>query len=509
MIDFPILSLLVFLPLIGAIFLMTIRGRQAQVAKNAKHAALFTAFFSFALSVYLLLRFDPANAEFQFVERYEWFPSLGISYYLGLDGISLFMVLLSSFLTPVAMIASWNSISDRLREFMMLFLVLESFMIGTFVALDTVLFYVFFEGVLIPMFLIIGIWGGKNRIYAAFKFFLFTLLGSVLMLLGLIALYAYTGTTSLPEMVSQPIPPIWQYTLFLAFLASFAIKLPLWPVHTWLPDAHVEAPTGGSVILAGVLLKMGAYGFLRFSLPLFPLATECFAPLLFCLGVIGILYTSLIALVQDNMKKLIAYSSVAHMGFCILGIFSVTVQGIEGGIFQMISHGIVSAALFFCVGILYQRTNTLELNKYGGLVNIMPVFAALFMIFTLGSLALPGTSGFIGEFLSLLGLYQINTAMTAIAAIGTILGAAYMLRLYKKIMFGKTTENALNKLDVLDLKEKLVLVPMAALVLWIGISPSFILDRIEPAVNKLFIEYNTALEQYNTDLIQRQEEEHL
>ncbi len=493
MLDFPLLSLLTFLPLIGAFFVLTVRGEPDQVAKNAKHAALFTAFFSLALSLFLFSRFDPANPDFQFVEKYEWFPTLGIAYHMGVDGISLFLILLSSCLTPVAMLAGWRSVTHRVKEFMIAFLILESFMIGTFTALDTVLFYVFFEGVLIPMFFIIGIWGGHNRIYAAFKFFLFTLLGSVLMLLGLLALYVETGTTSIPDLMDASISPLYQYVLFFAFMASFAVKLPMWPLHTWLPDAHVEAPTGGSVILAGVLLKMGAYGFLRFSLPLFSVAVAHFAPLLFWLGVVAIIYTSMIALVQDNMKKLIAYSSVAHMGFCVLGIFSGTVQGISGGLFQLISHGLVSAALFLCVGMLYERTKTLELNQYGGLVTKMPFYAMLLMIFSLGSLALPGTSGFIGEFLSLLGVFQIDRAVAIFGALGTILGAAYMLRFYKKVMFGPLENEKLKNLNDLDVRERAILVPLALLVLWMGVLPSYVLDYVTPSVDKLVAQYEMGL----------------
>ncbi len=431
MADFPILSLLTFIPLVGVLFILLIRGNEERVSKNVKQVAFYTSGFNFLLSLYMLSLFDKTSPDFQFVEKVEWFDALNISYTMGIDGISLFFVLLSTLLTPICILASWNSIKTRVREYMVAFLILQTFMIGTFCALDAFLFYIFFEAVLIPMFIIIGVWGGANRIYSAFKFFLYTLLGSVLMLLALLYLYMEVGTSDIETLIDNPVVRDAQIWLFIAFFASFAVKMPMWPVHTWLPDAHVEAPTAGSVILAGVLLKMGGYGFLRFSLPMFPEASEFFAPMILWLSVIAIIYTSLVALVQRDMKKLIAYSSVAHMGFVTLGIFTATTQGIEGGIFQMISHGLISAALFLCVGVVYDRLHTREMARYGGLVKNMPKYAIVFMILMLGSVGLPGTSGFIGEFLSLMGTFQANTTVAIFATTGVVLGAAYMLVLYR------------------------------------------------------------------------------
>jgi len=475
MINFPILSLLTFLPLVGVLFILLIRGNEERVARNSRSVALYTTLFNFILSLYMLFNFDGGSAEFQFVEKAEWFPALGINYHMGVDGISLFFVILSTFLTPICLLASWHSIKKRVKEYMIAFLVLETFMIGTFCALDSILFYVFFEAVLIPMFIIIGVWGGPRRVYSAFKFFLYTLFGSVLMLIALIALYMEVGTSDIPTLMANPVVKDMQIWLWLAFFASFAVKMPMWPVHTWLPDAHVEAPTAGSVILAGVLLKMGGYGFLRFSLPMFPEATEYFAPMVMWLSVIAIIYTSLVALVQEDMKKLIAYSSVAHMGFVTLGIFSATTQGIEGGIFQMLSHGVISAALFLCVGVVYDRLHTRDIARYGGLVKNMPKYATVFMVLMLGSVGLPGTSGFVGEFLTLMGVFQVNTVIAVFATTGVVFGAAAM--------------GDLTKL------EYSYLVPLVAIVLWLGIAPAYVMDKVAPSVEKLMSQYEAGLEE--------------
>ncbi|MCI5059704.1 MAG: NADH-quinone oxidoreductase subunit M [Alphaproteobacteria bacterium] len=493
MIDFSILSILTFLPLLGVLFILLVRGNDELVALNSKRVALYTSLFNFALSLVLLVRFDPAQADFQFVEKHTWFSAFDIAYHMGVDGISLFFILLSTFLVPVCIIASWNSIKTRVREYMIAFLVLETFMIGTFCALDAVLFYIFFEGVLIPMFIIIGVWGGARRVYSAYKFFLYTLLGSVLMLVGLLVLMFQTGTSDIPTLMQNPVVGTLQMWLFVAFFASFAVKMPMWPVHTWLPDAHVEAPTAGSVILAGVLLKMGGYGFLRFSLPMFPLATEFFAPVIFWLSVIAIIYTSLVALRQSDMKKLIAYSSVAHMGFVTLGIFTATTQGIEGGIFQMISHGIISAALFLCVGVVYDRLHTREIARYGGLVKNMPKYATVFMILMLGSVGLPGTSGFVGEFLTLMGAFQVDTVVAVFATTGVVLGAAYMLMLYRRMFFGGKLPKDAEAMKDLNAREHLVLVPLVLMVLWLGIAPGFVMERVAPSVEKLIGQYEAGL----------------
>lgn len=493
MIDWPILSLMTFLPLVGVVFILTIRDSDPDVvAKNARWSALWTSGVTFAISVYMLLRFDPASADFQFSEKAVWFEGLGLSYHMGVDGISLFFILLSTFLTPVCILASWTSVKTRVKEYMIAFLTLETFMIGTFCALDTVLFYVFFEGVLIPMFLIIGIWGGARRIYSAFKFFLYTLFGSVLMLVALLTLFVQTGSTDIPTLMQSPVEANLQTWLWLAFFASFAVKMPMWPVHTWLPDAHVEAPTAGSVILAGVLLKMGGYGFLRFSLPMFPEASELFAPLVFWLSVVAIIYTSLVALVQEDMKKLIAYSSVAHMGYVTLGIFTATTQGVEGGIFQMLSHGIISAALFLCVGVVYDRLHTREIARYGGLVKNMPKYATVFMVLMLGSVGLPGTSGFIGEFLTLLGAFQVDTVVATLATSGVVLGAAYMLILYRRVIFGEHRHADAAAMKDLTFREIGVFVPMVLLVIWMGVSPQYIMTRISPSVDKMLRQYHAA-----------------
>ena len=493
MLDFQILSLLTFLPLVGALFILTIRGDAALVARNARFAALYTSLFNFVLSIYLLKNFNGASGDFQFVEKIEWFSALGIQYHMGVDGISVFFVALSAFLTPICILASWDSIKTRVKEYMIAFLVLETFMIGTFCALDTVLFYIFFEAVLIPMFLIIGIWGGPRRVYAAFKFFLYTLMGSVLMLVALLALYFITGSTDIPTLIENPVARNVQFWLFIAFFASFAVKMPMWPVHTWLPDAHVEAPTAGSVILAGVLLKMGGYGFLRFSIPMLPEATEYFAPMMFWLSIIAIVYTSLVALVQEDMKKLIAYSSVAHMGFVTLGLFTLTAQGIQGGLFQMISHGIISGALFLCVGVVYDRLHTREIGRYGGIVRNMPIYATVFMLFMLGSVGLPGTAGFVGEFLALLGAYRVDTTIAVLATTGVVLGATYMLMLYRRVVFGPVTNPEAAEMPDLNWREKINFIPLALLVLWLGVFPSVVLEKTQPSVDKLMMQFQAGL----------------
>ncbi len=493
MIDFPLLSLLTFLPLFGAFLIMLIRGQEEHVAKNAKFAALIVSTITFVFSLVLLREFNPANDGFQFEEKIAWFPSLGISYRMGVDGISLFFVALSAFLTPICILASWNSITSRVKEYMIAFLVLETMMIGTFCALDAILFYVFFEAVLIPMYIIIGVWGGQRRVYASFKFFLYTLLGSVLMLVALLAMYGQAHTTDIPTLMETAFSPAMQKWLWLAFFASFAVKMPMWPVHTWLPDAHVEAPTAGSVILAGVLLKMGGYGFLRFSLPMLPDATVYFTPLVFGLSLIAVIYTSLVALVQKDMKKLIAYSSVAHMGFVTLGVFTLNRQGMDGAIFQMISHGVVSAALFLCVGVVYDRLHTRDMDKYGGIAKNMPLYAAVFMILMLGSVGLPGTSGFVGEFLALLGVFKVSTTVATFAATGVVLGAAYMLLLYRKIIFGPQTNADASAMEDMNTREFSYFIPLVILVLWLGIAPAYVLDRTGPSVEKLISQFHNKL----------------
>ncbi len=489
MTEFPLLSLMTYLPLLGAVLLLAVRGEQAHVDRNCRFGALYTSLAVFALSLYMLVQFDGSSAEYQFEEKKGWLTSLGINYHMGIDGISMFFVLLSAFLTPVCILASWNSITKRVREYMIAFLLLETLMIGTFCALDAVLFYVFFEGVLIPMFIIIGVWGGARRIYSAFKLFLYTLLGSVLMLIALLVLYSQTGTTDIVAWTENPVSRDLQLWLWLAFFASFAVKMPMWPVHTWLPDAHVEAPTAGSVILAGVLLKMGGYGFLRFSLPLFPAASAYYADMVFWLSIIAIIYTSLVALVQEDMKKLIAYSSVAHMGFVTLGIFTATAQGVEGAVFQMLSHGLISGALFLCVGVVYDRLHTREIAKYGGIVKNMPKYATLFMIFMLGSVGLPGTSGFVGEFLSLLGAFRVDTTVALFATSGVVLGAAYMLLLYRRVVFGQQTNPEAGEMKDVNPIEMSLLAPIAVMVVILGVFPSLVMNRIVPSVEKVITQY--------------------
>jgi NADH-quinone oxidoreductase subunit M len=486
----PLLSLVTFLPLVGVGFIMTTRGDAEIVARNAKNIALSTSVIVFLLSLVLWVDFDPSTAAFQFVEQARWVKIGGfeINYHMGIDGISLFFVLLSTLLTVICVIASWQSIHAQIREYMIAFLVLETLMVGMFCALDFILFYVFFEGVLIPMFIIIGVWGHGNRVYAAFKFFLYTLLGSVLMLLAIIAIYYNTEPHTMDIetiLASGHFPFALQRWLFLAFFASFAVKVPMWPVHTWLPDAHVEAPTAGSVILAGVLLKMGGYGFVRFSLPMFPLAAHYFTPMMFALSAIAVIYTSLVALAQTNMKKLIAYSSVAHMGFVTMGIFAVTSEAVQGAVIQMLSHGLVSGALFLCVGVVYDRMHTYDIARYGGLVERMPAYAFVFMAFTLAAVGLPGTSGFVGEFLILLGTFRVSTLECFLAATALFLGAAYMLYLYRRVIFGTLTRDDLRNILDLSPREKAVFAPLLLIVLWMGVYPSSFLGPIRASVDHL------------------------
>ena len=487
MTELPLLSLQIFLPLLGALLILAVPKASDNAARII---ALVTSLIVFALSLVMLTRFDGSNTAMQFVEKAEWFPAIGLSYHLGVDGISIYFVLLSTFLTPICLLSAWRSVDKRVKEYMVAFLILETFMIGTFCALDSVLFYVFFEGVLIPMFIIIGVWGGKRRVYAAFKFFLYTLLGSVLMLIAFIALYYQTGSTNILEMADNNLPLNWQIWLWLAFFASFAVKMPMWPVHTWLPDAHVEAPTAGSVILAGVLLKMGGYGFLRFSLPILPDASAYFADMVFWLSVIAIVYTALVALVQEDMKKLIAYSSVSHMGFVTLGIFSGTQQGVDGAMFQMLSHGIISAALFLCVGVVYDRLHTRDISRYGGLVKNMPKYATVFMVLMLGSVGLPGTSGFVGEFLTLMGAFQADTLIAALATTGVVFGAAYMLVLYRRVIFGAQKNADAAAMPDLTKTEFGILAPLCAMVILFGVAPWLVMKNISPAVSALVTNYN-------------------
>lgn len=492
MTTWPILSVTTFLPLVGALIVYLSRGDDEAARRNSRWIALWTTLITFAVSVLLVMRFDPSNADFQFVEKANWLAT-GITYHMGIDGISLPLVILTTAIMPFCIIASWKAITNRVREYMMAFLILETLMIGTFAALDLVLFYLFFEGGLIPMFLIIGVWGGPRRVYASFKFFLYTLLGSVLMLLAIMALYWNGGTTDIPTLMHTAVPRSLQTWAWLAFFASFAVKMPMWPVHTWLPDAHVEAPTAGSVVLAAILLKMGGYGFLRFSLPMFPLASHDFAPLIFTLSAIAIIYTSLVALMQEDMKKLIAYSSVAHMGFVTMGIFAGTMQGVAGGVFQMISHGIVSGALFLCVGIVYDRMHTREIAAYGGLVNRMPLYALTFMVFTMANVGLPGTSGFVGEFMTLLGTFKVSIPTAFFASFGVILSACYALWLYRKVVFGALVKPSMMSMKDLTFRECLMLFPMIALTILFGVYPKPVLDMSAASVQQLVNNYNTAV----------------
>ncbi len=484
----PLLSLTIFLPLVGALFVFLIRGEPEIVARNARNVALWTSLITFALSLLLWIGFDTTTADFQFVEQAPWIAGYNINYHLGVDGISLFFVLLTTFLTPLCVLASWRVITYRVKEYMITFLVIETMMVGVFSALDFILFYLFFEGTLIPMFLIIGVWGGPRRVYSAFKFFLFTLLGSVLFLLAILAIYLHTGTTDIPALMAVDFPVEMQRWLWLALFASFAVKVPMWPLHTWLPDAHVEAPTAGSMVLAGILLKYGGYGFLRFSLPMLPEATAFFTPLIYTLSVVAIIYTSLVALAQEDMKKLIAYSSVAHMGFVTIGTFTLNTQGIEGAILVMLSHGVVSAALFFTVGVIYDRMHWRLIASYGGLVHRMPVYAFMFGLFMLASVGLPGTSGFVGEFLALVGAYQANTWVALLATTGVFLGVAYMLWLYRRVVFGELTKEELK--DILDLspRETAICASMAVVVMVLGIYPEAFLSVIRVSVANLVVQ---------------------
>ena len=490
---FPLLSLLTFLPLAGAAVIMSVRGDDAVVASNARWTALWTSLIVLALSLLLWFRFDTSSAAYQFEEQVRWLPEVGLGYHMGVDGISVLFVLLSTVLTPLCILASWESVQNRVREYMVAFLLLETMMVGMFSALDIVLFYVFFEGVLIPMFLIIGVWGGPRRVYAAFKLFLYTLLGSVLMLLAILALWYNAGSSDIGAVMQLNLPRSTQIWMFLAFFAAFAVKVPMWPVHTWLPDAHVEAPTAGSVILAGVLLKMGAYGFIRFSIPLFPEAAALFAPVIFVLSVVAVVYTSLVAMAQEDMKKLIAYSSVAHMGIVTLGLFTFNQQGISGALLQMISHGVVSGALFLCVGVLYDRVHSREIARYGGVAKIMPAYALVFMFFTMGSVALPGLAGFPGEFLVLVGAWKANPWAAFGGALGMILGAGYMLYLYRRVIFSRITREDLRSLLDLSPREYVTFAPLILLTIWLGVYPSSFLQFFEASVAALIERHEAAL----------------
>jgi len=498
-----ILSLTTFLPLLGAVILaLFLRGDDEAAQRNAKWVALVTTAVTFICSLFILGNFNPADTGFQMVETRDWL--LGLQYKMGVDGISILFVMLTTFLMPLVIASCWD-VKARVKEYMIAFLILETLMLGVFLALDLVLFYLFFEAGLIPMFLIIGIWGGKNRIYASFKFFLYTFLGSVLMLVAMVAMFSAAGTTDIPTLMSftfetenfsilgVQIIGGMQTLLWLAFFASFAVKMPMWPVHTWLPDAHVQAPTAGSVVLAAILLKMGGYGFLRFSLPMFPVGSEVMGPLVLTLSAIAIVYTSLVALVQEDMKKLIAYSSVAHMGYVTMGIFAVNQQGIDGAIFQMISHGFISGALFLCVGVIYDRMHTREIDAYGGLVNRMPAYALIFMFFTMANVGLPGTSGFVGEFLVLMGIFQVNTWIAIFATSGVILSAAYALWLYRRVVFGDLIKESLKTITDMGTRERVIFAPLVAMTLLLGVYPALVLDIIGPSVSALVGNYETAL----------------
>ncbi|NEX94462.1 NADH-quinone oxidoreductase subunit M [Caulobacter sp. 17J65-9] len=491
-----ILSVITFLPLVGALVVLGLRltsrpDDRPVVERTSKWIALWTTLATFALSIWLCVVFDRNAPGFQFVERYEWFS--GAQYYLGVDGVSVLFVLLTAFLLPLCILASWTSIKERVIDYMIAFLVLETLVIGVFTALDLFLFYIFFEGGLVPMFLIIGIWGGKNRIYAAYKFFLYTLLGSVLMLAAMLYMAYTAGTTSIPELMKFHFDPMTQQLLWIGFFASFAVKMPMWPVHTWLPDAHVEAPTAGSVILAGILLKLGGYGFLRFNLPMFPQASELFAPFVFTLSVIAIVYTSLVAFRQTDIKKLIAYSSVAHMGFVTMGIFAGNALGIQGAIFQMLSHGVISGALFLCVGVIYDRMHTREIAFYGGLTSRMPIYAATFLLFTMANVGLPGTSGFIGEITTMTGVYNVSTWAAIVSASGVIFSAVYALTLYRRVMFGELTNPQLANISDMDWREMAVFAPLVIGTLALGVYPNFVFDFTTASVDALVATYQAAI----------------
>ncbi|PHR19626.1 MAG: NADH-quinone oxidoreductase subunit M [Hoeflea sp.] len=493
MTDWPLLSVVTFIPLICVLFLLPIKDDTEIGRRNIRQVALLGTTATFVMSLLIWASFDVSDPGFQMVEAID-LPGSMFSYAMGVDGISMLFVILTTFLMPLCILASWNSIETRVREYMIAFLVLETMMIGVFCALDIVLFYVFFEAGLIPMFIIIGVWGGKRRVYASFKFFLYTLAGSVLMLLAIMAMYWDAGTTDIRALLAHNFPAEMQTWLWLAFFASFAVKMPMWPVHTWLPDAHVEAPTAGSVILAGILLKLGGYGFLRFSLPMFPIASADFAPFIFVLSVVAIIYTSLVALVQEDIKKLIAYSSVAHMGFVTMGIFAANQQGVQGAIFQMLSHGLVSGALFLCVGVVYDRLHTREIAAYGGLVNNMPKYAVAFMIFTMANVGLPGTSGFVGEFLTLMGVFRVNTWVALFATTGVILSAGYALWLYRRVVFGALEKESLKAMLDLSGREKAILYPLIALTILFGVYPAPIFDVTAASVDALINNYTASLQ---------------
>ena len=484
MTNIPILSLLIFFPFIGALVILLINKNDQSYEKKVKEIGLWVSIINFLLSLILLYSFDKTESQFQFIENFKLINDLGIYYYLGIDGISLSFILLTTLLIPICIITSWNKISKNVSYFIALFLIIECFLIGVFSSLDLFIFYIFFEGSLIPLFLIIGIWGGSNRVYASYKFFLFTIFGSLLMLLGIITLYFYSGTSHLTLLINTNIPFILQIWLFLSFFASFAIKIPMWPFHTWLPDAHVEAPTAGSIILAGIILKLGGYGFLRFSLPLFPEASEFFAPFIFILSLIAIIYISLVALAQTNIKKLIAYSSVAHMGFVTIGIFSRNLEGLQGSVFQMISHGLISAALFLSAGFLIDKMKTKNIDNFGGLWNQMPIFSVFFMVYCLGAISFPGTTGFIGEFLILLGAFKINFLIAFIAAFGVILSACYVLWLYNRVCFGNNNFRGISDLNA---QEMLVFLIFLLLIVILGIYPNFLISFYELSTNMLII----------------------
>ena len=492
--NFPILSAITFIPLIGALFVFLTRSERDEKNSSVIYISIFTSIVNFFIILFVWYSIDKTTSDFQFIEEYNWISGF-IKFKFGIDGISILFILLTAFIIPICIFSCINSVKTRLKEFLIALLVLETFIIGVFCSLDLVIFYLFFEAGLIPMFLIIGIWGGPRKVYSAFKFFLFTLLGSVLMLVAIIAIYWISGTTDITEIYQMGIPSEYQYLLWLAFFSSFAVKLPMWPVHTWLPDAHVEAPTAGSVVLAAILLKMGGYGFIRFSVGMFPVASEYFTPLIFSLSTIAVIYTSLIALMQKDMKKLIAYSSVAHMGYVTIGIFTFNKQGIEGSIVQMFSHGLISAALFLSVGVLYDRTHSRLIKTYGGIVNLMPKYSFLFMIFVLGTLGLPGTSGFVGEFLVLVGVFKVNYLVAILASIGVILAAAYILWLYKRVVFGKMENIQLKKIKDVNLSEAAILGVLSAAVLFFGFYPDPLFQTVNVSVDNLINNYNADIQQ--------------
>ena len=488
--NFPLLSTLIFLPLVSSLFILIFKGKKNSY--SAIYISLFGSIATFILSLFLWYSLDIYSSDFQFIEEKTWINDF-IKFKLGVDGISVLFIVLTTFITPICIISCINSVKERIREFLIAILILETFMIGVFCSLDLVIFYLFFEAGLIPMFLIIGVWGGDKRVYSAFKFFLFTLLGSVLMLVAIIVIYWLTGTTDITEIYKIQIPQEYQNLLWLAFFSSFAVKTPMWPVHTWLPDAHVEAPTAGSVILAAILLKMAGYGFLRFSIPMFPIASEFFTPLIYVLSIIAIIYTSLVALMQDDMKKLIAYSSVAHMGYVTLGIFTLTKQGIEGSIYQMISHGLISAALFLCVGVVYDRLHSRLISSYGGLVNYLPKYSFLFLVFALAALGLPGTTGFLGEFLILTGTFQKSYFVAMLATVGVVLGAAYMLWLTKRVIFGTANNAEIKNLKDINKVEISMLVALAFFVIFFGFYPMPLIETLNISVDNLIYNYEESI----------------